>query len=118
MSARAAGSEDVDISCAATRELRDRGEIQLIDVRETYEVRAGRIAGATHLELGRLASDAGMLDPSRPIVFYCRAGVRSTMAAQAFRRAGYDAYSMAGGLLEWAAQGMPLEPEDGSVAGH
>ena len=38
------------------------------------------------------------------------------MAAQAFRGAGYDAWSLAGGLLDWEAGGLPLEPEDGRVA--
>ena len=40
------------------------------------------------------------------------------MAANAFRRAGYDAYSMIGGLTEWHERGYPLEPEDGTVAEH
>jgi rhodanese-related sulfurtransferase len=40
------------------------------------------------------------------------------MAAQAFRRAGFDAYSMAGGLSRWADEGRPLAPDDGYVADH
>jgi rhodanese-related sulfurtransferase len=38
------------------------------------------------------------------------------MATEAFLGAGFDAHNMAGGLLEWAAAGLPLEPEDGYVA--
>jgi rhodanese-related sulfurtransferase len=52
------------------------------------------------------------------VVFYCRVGARSGMAAGAFRRAGFDAYSVDGGLTEWARRGFPLEPEDGAVADH
>ena len=52
------------------------------------------------------------------MVFYCRVGGRSAMAANAFRRAGYDAYTMTGGLVEWDAQGLPLEPDGGHVADH
>ena len=37
------------------------------------------------------------------------------MAAQAFREAGYDAHSIAGGIEAWATAGRPLEPEDGEV---
>ena len=40
------------------------------------------------------------------------------MAAQAFRRAGYDAYSMDGGITAWDEKGLPLEPADGTVAPH
>ena len=50
------------------------------------------------------------------MIFYCRSGARSAMASQAFSEAGYDAHNMAGGLLDWAAAGLPLEPDDGTVA--
>jgi rhodanese-related sulfurtransferase len=68
--------------------------------------------------MARLAEEARSLDPERPLIFLCRVGGRSLMAAQAFRRAGYAAYSMAGGLLAWAGEGRPLEPEGGYVAEH
>jgi rhodanese-related sulfurtransferase len=93
-----------------------RDEIQLIDVRETDEYEAGRIAGARHIPLARLPAEAADLDQGRPIVFYCRSGSRSAMATEAFRGAGLEAHNMAGGLLEWQAIGLPLEPEDGRVA--
>ena len=38
------------------------------------------------------------------------------MAAGAFRQAGFDAYSLDGGLVEWERRGLPLEPDDGTVA--
>jgi rhodanese-related sulfurtransferase len=40
------------------------------------------------------------------------------MATQAFRAAGYDAHSMAGGIQRWVDEGLGIEPEDGSVADH
>jgi hydroxyacylglutathione hydrolase/adenylyltransferase/sulfurtransferase len=91
---------------------------QLVDVRESYEWDAGRIEGARHIELERLASQADTLDKERPVVFQCRLGARSAMATQAFRAAGFDAYSMAGGLQRWHDEGLPLEPADGTVADH
>jgi rhodanese-related sulfurtransferase len=97
--------------------LRD-GDVQLVDVREDHEWEAGRIAGARHVELAQIAAEAGSLDAGRPVVFYCRVGGRSTMAADAFRRAGFEAYSLAGGLVGWDERGLPLEPDDGHVADH
>lgn len=97
-------------------ELIAAGEIQLIDVRETHEHEAGRIAGDRLIELASLAAEAQTLDPARPIVFYCRSGARSAMATQAFRDAGFNAHNMAGGLLDWHAAGLPLEPAAGHVA--
>ena len=52
------------------------------------------------------------------MVFYCRVGSRSEMAAQAFRAAGFEAYSMSGGLVRWAREGRPLSPQGGYVADH
>ena len=93
-----------------------RGEIQLVDVRQPYEHDAGRVAGDRLVELGELAARAQQIDRAKPVVFYCRSGARSAMATQAFRQAGFEAYNMTGGLLEWEASGLPLEPPDGYVA--
>lgn len=100
------------------RDRLERGEIELIDVREQYEWDAGRVAGARHVELERLAGRANEIPRDRPVVFLCRLGARSAMATQAFRAAGWDAYNMAGGITLWAERGLPLEPEDGQVAPH
>jgi rhodanese-related sulfurtransferase len=52
------------------------------------------------------------------VVFYCRVGSRSTLAADAFRASGYDAYNLVGGITEWVRRGLPIEPADGRVAEH
>jgi rhodanese-related sulfurtransferase len=105
-----------DYTAQQVAELLARGEIQLIDVRERHEHVAGAIAGDRHLELARLSDQAPTIDPDKPIVFYCRSGARSAMASQAFQRSGFDARNMIGGLLDWRAAGLPLEPADGYVA--
>jgi rhodanese-related sulfurtransferase len=92
------------------------GELQLIDVRQPHEHAAGRIAGGRLVELAEVPAQADTIDRERPLVFYCRSGARSAMATEAFRDAGFDAHNMAGGLLEWHAAGLPLEPADGYVA--
>ncbi len=94
------------------------GDATLIDVRETYEWEAGRIDGARHIELERLAAQAETIDRDRPVIFQCRLGARSLMAAQAFRRAGFEAWSMAGGLERWAQEGRPMVPDGATVADH
>jgi rhodanese-related sulfurtransferase len=92
--------------------------LQVIDVREPYEREAGHIEASRHLELTKLTAEAASIDRARPVVFYCRVGARSAMAAEAFRTSGYEAYSLDGGLVRWAEQGRPMSPEDGSVADH
>lgn len=107
---------DADYSPQQVAELLSGGGIQLIDVRQLHEHEAGRIAGDRHLELARLAAEATTLERDKPVVFYCRSGTRSQMAAEAFRGAGFNAHNMTGGLLEWQAAGLPLVPADGYVA--
>jgi rhodanese-related sulfurtransferase len=97
-------------------ELHLRGEIQLIDVRQAHEHDAGRISGGRLVELAQLSEQAETVGRDKPVVFYCRSGARSGMAAQAFRASGFDAHNMSGGLLEWRARRLPLEPADGYVA--
>ncbi len=97
-------------------EMLGAGDIQLIDVREPSENEAGRIAGGRLIPLNQLAAEAGSLDRERPVVFYCRSGGRSAMAADAFAAAGFEAHNMAGGLLDWHAAGLPIEPDGGHVA--
>jgi rhodanese-related sulfurtransferase len=111
-------AEGIDVEPERVARLHRDGDVQLVDVREEYEWEAGRIAGARHVELTRVAAAAESLDRDRPVVFYCRVGGRSSMAAQAFRAAGFDAYSMDGGIEAWDSQGLPLEPHDGRVADH
>jgi rhodanese-related sulfurtransferase len=105
-----------DLSPARVAELMQAG-VQLIDVRELYEREAGRIPDDTaHIEMDRLSDEAGSIDAGRPVVFYCRTGSRSAVAAQAFAAAGYDAHNLDGGLKAWVAEGLPIEPADGHVA--
>lgn len=105
-----------DLSPARVAELMRDGA-QVIDVREPYEREAGRIPDdSAHIELDRLTAEADAIDLERPVVFYCRSGSRSALAAQAFAAAGYDAHNLDGGLKAWVAHGLPLEPAGGRVA--
>jgi rhodanese-related sulfurtransferase len=96
--------------------LSEGGGAQLVDVREPYEHEAGRIAGSLHIELQRLPGEAATLDRERPVLFYCRSGSRSALAADAFAAAGFDARNLDGGLEAWVAAGLPIEPDGGRVA--
>jgi len=96
--------------------LQEDPQLQLVDVREPHEHQAGHIEGARHVPLAQLPSQVAAISSEHTVVFYCRVGSRSTMAAQALRASGYQAYSMSGGLRRWAQEGRPLVPEAGYVA--
>ena len=104
-----------DLSPRRAAELLREGA-QGVDVRERFERDAGHIADTVHIELDRLPAEAGTLDRDRPVVFYCRTGSRSALAAQAFAAAGFEAHNLDGGLEAWVGEGLPIEPADGHVA--
>ena len=110
-------SAETELEPQRVRELADAGDAELIDVRRDYEWEEGRVPGAQHIEVNELTAQAESIPKDRTVVFYCRSGNRSGMAAAAFREAGYDAHNMAGGITAWTEAGFPLEPEDGAVAG-
>ena len=105
-----------DLSPRQVAERLAGGSTQLVDVRQPSDHEAGRIAGDVHIELDRLPEEAGQLNRDRPVVFYCRSGSRSALAAQAFAASGYETYNLAGGLEAWVESGLPIEPDDGHVA--
>jgi rhodanese-related sulfurtransferase len=104
---------DIELTAEEARRRFDAGEVQIVDVREPYEWDAGRIPGdVRHIPLAELTAQAATLDQDKPVVLQCASG------AQALRASGFEAYSLAGGLLAWQDAGLPLDPPDGTVAGH
>jgi len=97
------------------RRLADQG-VQLVDVRADHEWEAGRIAGASHIELSTLPERTAEIDRDRPVVVYCRGGSRSEMAAEALAGEGFEAVVLEGGLPAWLEQGGAAEPEGAYVA--
>ncbi len=109
------GSETREVSREEARKLLDEGA-QLVDVRAGHEWEAGRIAGATHVPLAELAGRTEEIDKDRPVVLYCRGGNRSSMATAALDDAGFEAVKLTEGIVGWAGDDLPLEPEGGYVA--
>jgi rhodanese-related sulfurtransferase len=111
-------SEELTLSPGRVDELVRSGEAELVDVRTSEEREAGHAPGDRHVPFEDLTTEIPALDADRPVIFYCRSGDRSAVAAEAVRAAGRQAYSIEGGLLAWAEQGLPLEPDGGEVAVH
>ena|SRR4249919_2132100 len=82
----------------------------LVDVRESYEQAAERIAGAIELPLSRLAQGlpADLPEAHAPI-FLCASGARTLRYSEALAElAGVSpAYGLAGGIIAWKQAGYP-----------
>lgn len=87
-----------------------QGAVQILDVRELDEWQEGHIPGAIHVPLGELPARIVELDSVQPVIVVCRSGRRSLDGAGTLTTAGFlDAKSLAGGMLEWADGGHPVE---------
>jgi len=111
-----------------------RGDHALLDVRsrEEYEgavdfdPRPGHIPGARHLawrelagpaagsylaprqQLQRLLADRG-IDPARPVITYCRGGIRAALGYVALQQLGCPVRLFDGSYQAWAAADLPVE---------
>jgi glyoxylase-like metal-dependent hydrolase (beta-lactamase superfamily II)/rhodanese-related sulfurtransferase len=95
-----------EIQPASLEEIVDR--VQVVDVREPDEFvgALGHVEGAVPIPLGQLATRAGELDRSRPVVAVCRSGARSAQAVTILQKAGFaNVANLAGGMLRWRADG-------------
>jgi rhodanese-related sulfurtransferase len=106
----------LDIHPREARPLLDAGDAVALDVREPWEWQQGRIRGALHIPLADLTHRLHELPHGRQIVAVCRSGSRSGSVIAPLRQLGYDVVNLAGGLLAWHADQLPLEPATGTVA--
>ena len=104
----------------------DRGDpVQVLDVRATERVAAGveggRVSLGATLDFRALPAsqvyqlptlDPLRLDPNSPVVVICGHGNSSRQAARFLREKGFEAYSVAGGMVAWETVYLarPLAP--------
>lgn len=81
----------------------------LLDVREDDEWAAGRAPGAVHVPMTELAGRLGEIPEGEPLYVICRSGGRSARVTEYLNAQGWDAVNVAGGMLEWARSGRPVE---------
>jgi rhodanese-related sulfurtransferase len=87
-----------------------KGEALLVDVREQDEWDRGHIEGIAFIPLSQLHLRWRELDSDKHWICVCRSGNRSNYAAAMLRQAGVDASNLAGGMLDWQAEKLPITP--------
>jgi len=105
--APAVSSAPVEISVAEAAEKYEAG-VFLLDVRTQEEWNEVHIPETTLIPLDELKTRLNELPRGVEIVVVCRSGNRSQEGREILRVAGFDPVSsMAGGVREWSAQGLP-----------
>ncbi len=95
------------ISVEEARQMLQRDNVALIDVREPHEFQAGHIPGA---KLIPVASRRGELPPDKDIIFVCAVGQRSALACEMAAAAGLARlFNLEGGTDGWIKAGLPVE---------
>jgi len=99
----------VDVKQAAA--MQAQGAL-LLDVRQPDEYAEVRAPDSLLLPLGLLRSRMGEIAQykDKPVAVICHSGRRSARAVQQLQEAGFtQAVSVDGGMVSWAAAGLPVE---------
>ena len=88
--------------------LESNEDIQLIDVRESWEHQAFHIGGIL-VPLGTLIENMEKVSKNKVVVFYCQKGIRSQIAIQRLQlKSGFEnLFNLSGGMDAWKAAGLP-----------
>ena len=103
-----------EITATELKQRLDKGDdIQIVDVRESFEVAIAHIPDTVHIPLGEVVSRMTEIDPSRETVVHCKGGVRSAKAIEALKRSGFtgNLINLKGGIMAWSNEVDPSVPK-------
>ena len=100
------------ISVQEAREMQEEGAL-IVDVRRPDEWESGHAAGAFHIPVDDLLSEAeAKLPKDQDLLFICAAGVRSGLAAEMASALGFDPerlYNIEQGTPVWIEAQLPTD---------
>jgi len=95
-------------------ELHGPDEYTLLDVRQPEEYAEGHLPGSRLLPVGELHQRMDEIDRTKPVIVYCRSGMRAANGTGVLLNAGLDdVRNMAGGILAWQGAVATGAPEAG-----
>ncbi|ORU92234.1 MAG: sulfurtransferase [Cycloclasticus sp. symbiont of Bathymodiolus heckerae] len=89
----------------------NREDAVIIDTRNKSEFKSGHISDAILIPLPDIKDSADKLKKydGRPLLFYCKSGMRSDEACKILSKQGFtDLYALSGGVQSWEDAKMPL----------
>jgi rhodanese-related sulfurtransferase len=103
-----------EITASELKQRLDHGDdLQIVDVREAFEVAIAQIPNTVHIPLGEVVSRMAEIDPTRETVVHCKGGVRSARAIEALKRSGFAGHliNLKGGIMAWSNDVDPTVPK-------
>ena len=107
------------LDSAKVREMANRDDVLILDVRDAPELAAGgKIRGAVHVPRGMLEFRADpdspyhdpALQPNKTVLVYCASGGRSALSGKTLKELGYSSVYNAGAFKDLAEAGLDTEP--------
>jgi rhodanese-related sulfurtransferase len=78
----------------------------IVDIREADEWEAGHVDGAIHIPMSEVVARFDEVPDGAAVI--CRSGARSARVVAYLEQQGRDAVNIAGGTVQWAAEGRPM----------
>jgi rhodanese-related sulfurtransferase len=98
------------IDVQEAKELMERDDVAVIDVREPFEYNSGHVPNATLIPVNSVYARREDLPKDKEIIFVCAVGQRSALAAEMAAAAGLTKlYNLEGGTDAWVKAGLPVE---------
>jgi len=100
------------VEVAEAKEMLKDPAVAVIDVRDPHEYQAGHVPEATLIPVNTVFARREELPKDGKILFVCKMGSRSALAAEMAAAAGLPAerlYNLEGGTDAWVKAGEPVE---------
>jgi rhodanese-related sulfurtransferase len=79
-------------------------KLEMVDIREDYEVAQGMIPGAKHIRMGDIPENLDYFDKEKEYIIICRAAHRSEIVCYYLQDQGFKVRNMVGGMIEWTGE--------------
>lgn len=81
--------------------------MNIIDIRETYELKGGKVNGSKNIPMQKLKSNPQkFLNKDETYYIMCQSGMRSFWTSRGLRKMGYNVKNIRGGYLKWKTISM------------
>jgi thioredoxin len=99
------------------KQLIESGDGVILDVRSPEEINQGYISGASTINFydTDFESKINLIQKNKPVYVYCKAGGRSSQAAELMKKNGFTkVYNLDGGIMSWMNNGYAVVKPEGT----
>ena len=92
------------------KEMIEKGDVAVIDVREPHEYNAGHVPDATLIPVNSVYARREELPRDKDLIFVCALGQRSALASEMAAAAGLSRlFNLEGGTEAWIKAGLSVD---------